>query len=981
MTNEGAYRFSSFRLDSQNWRLRKNNEFRPLRPKTFAILRHLLDNAGQLVTKEDLFAAIWPGIKVENSALRVCMNELRQALEDDPHRPRFVETVHRLGYRFIAPVAVSDDHEEEPARLTPPPPVIVGREPELAQLLESWERAGSGKRQIVAIAGEPGIGKTTLLEMLIASPQIAGSAYIGRGQCADQYGEGGAYFPIFEAIQQICSGPSGKDAREALLTEAPNWAALMPRLSSPEMPNGDVPDQQPSAAQMISEMNAALSAIAAIRPVILICEDLHLADLPTIDLISYLARRRDPVRLMLVVTYRNSGARRDPARLGAISRELRSNPQCKALRLRGLTETDVADYILRRTDRPPSEKLVAQVHRRTGGNALFVNAIVDHFESKAGSSRQWPDDLRELGIPDNVQAMIEQQIVELPEDDQKLLKLASVAGAPGFEFSAAALAAAFEEDGASPGQDQIEERCEQLTRRISFLRATGVAQWPDGTIAAGYAFGHALYQEVLYDALNAGQRARAHLKIARRLQQAYGAKAGTTAIELAMHFERGGDNRQAAQYYNGAADVMISMGAAREALVQVEKGLDLLTSVPRDNARMQLELRLEATRMIAMIANRFHTSKIEATVERMSDLVEDLGSWGVQMLLVQGTARLVLAPMESRAAEVLIKAGLRKAETGSTRIPDAELFPLQSLAHGVLTTACMMQGKYRNAVQHAERAIETYDPNYQVPSNNSKVHSTAECAASKWFLGYPDQARKLAIEAVDFADQLPNAPALSFALARAATVFSFCRDSTRTFELIDRLLAFTADKDAGTWRSWGLFLRGALRAGTGSPSEGCRIMRGALADLDSRDGRNRPTDTTHARAILKHAEVDAGLLRPHEAMAPIQESIDECTRTGTNGMLPDMYRIMGLLKVAEENTNPNARSEAEKFFRKAIDIAHEQSARSPELRAALDLCRLWQRQGKAAQAGKLLSPLYKRFTEGHDTLDLKEAKALLAELR
>ena len=158
-------------------------------------------------------------------------------------------------------------------------------------------------------------------------------------------------------------------------------------------------------------------------------------------------------------------------------------------------------------------------------------------------------------------------------------------------------------------------------------------------------------------------------------------------------------------------------------------------------------------------------------------------------------------------------------------------------------------------------------------------------------------------------------------------------------------------------------------------------MRGALADLDSRDRNNRPNNTTHARATLKHAEVGAGLLRPHEAMPAIQEIIDECTQTGTNGMLSDMYRLMGLLKVAEESTNSNAQTEAEKFFRKAIDTAHEQSARSSELRAALDLCRLWQRQGKTAQASKLLSPLYKRFTEGHDTLDLKEAKTLIAELK
>src|SRR5215472_14914594 len=145
MPNQRPYRFSSFRLDPQTWRLRKNDELRPLRPKTFAILRYLLDNAGRLVTKEDLFSAVWPGIKVENSALRVCMNELRQALEDDPHRPRFVETVHRLGYRFIAPVTAVDDEGSEPERAAAPAPaVIVGRQKEMSLLTECWERAMAG---------------------------------------------------------------------------------------------------------------------------------------------------------------------------------------------------------------------------------------------------------------------------------------------------------------------------------------------------------------------------------------------------------------------------------------------------------------------------------------------------------------------------------------------------------------------------------------------------------------------------------------------------------------------------------------------------------------------------------------------------------------------------------------------------------------------------------------------------------------------
>src|SRR5579885_2974762 len=306
MAEEKAYRFAPFRLDPANWRLRKNNEFRALRPKTFAILRHLLDNAGRLVTKDDLLRTVWPGVKVENSALRVCMNELRQVLEDDPHRPRFVETVHRLGYRFIASVDLSDEEEDEPAHFARPQPVVF-------------------------IAGEPGVGKTTLVYKFLAMPLASGFARIGRGQCADQYGNGEAYLPVFEAIATICNGRKGKDARRILMREAPDWSAQMPWLRSVDGPNNGAPARQPSQARMLRELAVALATIASARPVVLVFEDLHLSDRATAEAIAYLAKRRDPVRLMIVGTYRSAGTRRDPARLAAMARDLRDRGQCQIL--------------------------------------------------------------------------------------------------------------------------------------------------------------------------------------------------------------------------------------------------------------------------------------------------------------------------------------------------------------------------------------------------------------------------------------------------------------------------------------------------------------------------------------------------------------------------------------------------------------------------------------------------------------------------
>jgi len=977
MTEQKAYRFSSFRLDPATWRLRKNNEFRPLRPKTFAILRYLLDNAGRLVTKEDLYAAVWPGLKVEQSALRVCMNELRQVLDDSPRRPRFVETVHRRGYRFIAPVDLTDNEDDEPARLVRAQPIIVGREAEMSRLLESWEIALSGTPQVVFLVGEPGVGKTTLLESFLAAPLVAGFARVGKGHCADQYGKSEAYLPVFDAITQICSGPKGRDARKAFFRDAPGWAAHMPGLRGADSPAADGASHA-SPGLMLAEMAATIGRIAPTRPVMLVFEDLHLADQATTELIAYLARRRDPVRLMIVGTFRNTQPRRDPARLTAVTRDLQARKQCQVIRLHGLDESAVADYLNRRINRPLSQKLLSQVCRRTGGNPLFMTAIVDHME--ALGARAWPDDLRELGVPDTVHAMIEQQIEDLPEDDQKFLKTASIAAAVGFEFSSAALAAALENDPSASQQDRIEERCEALTRRLNFLHATGISRWPDGTIAATYAFGHALYQEVLYGMNSAGYRARTHLRIANRLQNAFAAKSTAVASELSAHFERGGEFRRAAECLNDAIDTMISRGASLLALRETERALELLHRAPDENNRVHAELRLEATRGIGLVTGGGSSERIDACVQRMSVLAQEAGNWAVHMLLVQGITRFNDAPSERRAALAMIKTGLRQAESAPKESAEAGLVPLQSIGHTALSIACNQRGEFRDAIAHAHKAIETYDPAYQPPSFDSRVFSIAEEAVAHWSLGFPDQARRRALEAIDAAEKISRAPVLVYALARGATVFGLCQDFAKANAIVDRLITFAADKDLSTMRAWGYFLRGALRSWMGAPDEACRIMRPALAELDSPAERRRAGDTTTARLTFCQAEFLAGLLRPHEAIARLTRIVEDALQMASEGSLADAYRLMGVITLSQEPGNSGTAREAEKLFHKAIQTAHEQGSQSLELRVALDLAALFHRQGKTVEAKQLLSGIYQRFTEGHDTGDLKAAANLLARL-
>lgn len=235
MSSFDSVSFPPFHLDSsgQLWR---GEEERVLRPKTLAVLHYLVQQAGQVVSKDELLSAVWPEVIVSEAVLTVCINELRQALADDSRHPRFIATVHRRGYRFIAPLRsappVASAKLQGPSTLPlqvsslqPQASIVVGREAELEQLQQWWELARSGQRQVVFIAGEPGIGKTTLVDCFLArisqARAHAHEFWIGRGQCVEQYGEGEAYLPVLEALGQLCRGPEGQPVREVLHRYAP----------------------------------------------------------------------------------------------------------------------------------------------------------------------------------------------------------------------------------------------------------------------------------------------------------------------------------------------------------------------------------------------------------------------------------------------------------------------------------------------------------------------------------------------------------------------------------------------------------------------------------------------------------------------------------------------------------------------------------------------------------------------------------------
>ena len=285
--------FDPFCLDLANVCLLKGSQTIKLRPKAFAVLDHLLGRAGQLVTKEELLDAVWPGTFVGEAVLKVAVRQVREALDDDPAAPRFIETAHRRGYRFIGEIAgnvpapASDRKSSQPLAADFSQRV-VGRDAALSRLRSWMDKMLRGERQIVFVTGEAGIGKTALVDTFVRSIASDRNIRIVRGQCMEQYGTSEAYLPVLEAIGRLCREEG--QVVDLLRVHAPMWLLQMPSLVS--APDRELLSREVSGAtreRMLREMGEALEALTSDLPLVLILEDLHWSDYSTLDLISYLA--------------------------------------------------------------------------------------------------------------------------------------------------------------------------------------------------------------------------------------------------------------------------------------------------------------------------------------------------------------------------------------------------------------------------------------------------------------------------------------------------------------------------------------------------------------------------------------------------------------------------------------------------------------------------------------------------------------------
>jgi DNA-binding winged helix-turn-helix (wHTH) protein/predicted ATPase len=1008
-----VWRFGTFWLEVGNEQLWRGEQTLSLKPKALAVLRYLIEHAGQLVTKEALFQAVWPDTVVSEAVLTTCMREIRQVLGDDAKAPQFVETVHRRGYRFIAPLLpsqpvsssklqVSSSRPKPTSNPQSPTLSFVGRDAELAQLYSWLERALSGERQIVFVTGEPGIGKTTLVEAFLAQIAADGRVWIGRGQCIEHYGAGEAYLPVLEALGRLCREPGGGHLIEFLGQHAPTWLVQMPALlSATDLETQQRKTHGATRERMLREMAEAVEALTAERPLVLWLEDLQWSDVSTLDWLSSLARRREPARLLLIGTYRPVEVIVSQRPLKAVKQELQLHRQCVELPLGCLSEGEVAKYLAMRFASPsavpgegrsegsspsPVHGLARLIHQRTDGNPLFMVNVADYLvarEMVVEERGQWKLAVRreeaQAVVPEDIRQLIERQIERLSPEDQRVLEAASVAGA---EFSAAAVAAGV---GAEVGE--VEEQCGKLARRGQFLRISGMSEWPDGTVAARYSFIHALYQEVIYNRMPSGRRQRVHQQIGEREEVAYGERAREIAAELAVHFERGRDYRKGTRYLQHAAENAIRRSAYLEAISHLTKGLELLKLLPDTPERTQQELTLQvALGSLLGMTKGFAAPEVETAYVRARELCQQVEATPQLFWVLFGLCGFYVLRAELQTARGPAEQLLTMAQR--TQEP-----ALLGRAHYVLGCVLSSLGELTLALEHLEQGSALYDPQQRHSYRagpDSRVLCLSHAAFVLWLLGYPDQALKRSHEALTLARELSHSFSLATALNMATVLHQVRREIQAVQEWAEATITPSTEQGFAILLAIGTTLRGWALAEQGQGEEGIAQMRqGLVAYRATGTEVHRP----YFLALLAEVYRKAGQIE--EGLNALAEALATVHKTGERYYEAELYRLKGTLTLqsktsrkqvtgkskASRDKSEDTDPQAEACFLKAIEIARRQSAKSLELRATVSLARLWQNQGKKEEARQMLAEIYGWSTEGFDTADLKEARELLVELK
>ncbi|GAB3759823.1 hypothetical protein GCM10028796_07400 [Ramlibacter monticola] len=955
VSNPVRVRFVEFELDEANASLLRDGKPLALAPTPFALLCALARQPGTLLTKDALLDEVWGHQFVSESVLKTAVSDLRMALGDDPRQPRLIETVPRRGYRFIANPSAFAPRSPPPAQAQGPAQdasFFIGRADALARLERAWQAAADGQRRLVWVAGEPGIGKTTLIDRFASG---LGDIACARGQCVEHYGTGEPYLPVLEALADLCRRDSALPA--LLRAVAPTWLLQLPWLSSAEEREAlrrELAGVGPE--RMLREMGELLDRYAERRPLLLVIEDLHWSDRSTIHLLDYLARRRGGARIMWLASFRLAEVVAGDHPLNRVRHELRLQRLCEEIVLDPFSETEIADYVAGQAQGfAADEGFVHALHERTDGVPLFVaSVLVDVIARAAQGGGALPGDaLAKLPVPENLAGIIDHFLARLDVEERAMLATAAVCGS---EFRAETVAQALERDAG-----WVAEACERLARGHMWVTAPrrggeDVAPEPP------YAFRHAFFREILYERTPATARAQVHRKVGAALEAERARGRALPAAELAMHFDRGRDPAAALRYYAQAAEAALMQLSPVECMELTGRALLLLDQATDVAERDSLDITLSTLRGVAAFQAHGVGSEAKDALRRAYLLLDRVPQHPARGQLLHGLGFLL--SIRGEYAEALEVTQRAVALSATTQDPV------------LLLTACtvegevhMMQGRPRRARAAIERALPALDAADTVPDLGfvaaPQVMLLAQLAVQLLHLGMPRQARALLRQAHARAQQLRQPMAQMVVLWFDALLEVRLGNGESVARLADELQALVEEFGLGQGRAAAGFFRGWAQARRGEALDGYRVIREAYERNTASGMRAGGSEVLGyaAEALLLAGEADAAEGQLREALRFVE----------THG--ERVYLAQLLLTQAAIARARGQAAAAEASVRSALQEARAQEAPWHELVALVALCE----HGEAKPAErKALAALLEALPEAAETPPAARARALLA---
>lgn len=960
-----------------------------LRPKTAALLQYLVQRTGEVVLKTDLIRAVWSDAVVAEATLFSSIRELRHALGDDARSPRFIETVHGRGFRYVGEPPTPT---LPPAR-TPAPgsrlvPGLYGREIHLDILFAQLEKARSGERATVFVSGEAGLGKTTLIEAFRSCVRAADpDVILARGACFASESGGLGFQPIIDALEDLGRTVHGERVLQLVRNHLPEWLPQMPTLSA--LADEATLAEKPSQSTLRGALRGiclTLERLSKDAPLIVILEDVHLSDHSTVDLLGMLAQRREPARLLILCTCRPSELmlRNHPMR--AVKQSLEVRRQALDLALDPLGPTALTAWL---EDRFPggsvARGLTRVVHERSDGNPLFVTSLIDHAMAQGWISQQpegWclrvePAHAR-AAVPATVREAIHIQVDSLPAETQRILEAASVEGK---EFTAHPVAAALQ------GSAELVECVSlQLARARSFVRMTETADSAGGPTDMRFEFVHQLYSDVLYERLTPALRTRLHQRIGLHLEATLGARAEERAAELARHFEHAGDVRRAINYHRAAAHRATFRMAQREAVEHLRRALSLLDRLSdgvegmREAAALHLLL---GTNLVAM--NGHTTDEVGEVYRSARDQAVQAGDPLLSLRALGGLASHHLTRAEFREArlsageirDVMAALGLPDTLTAVARIPllQCDLYAgrLAAVLEGCerVTPALTQVGVPDLASMQHEFSVLWVD--YRVILLDLEAIALSLSGSLHEGLARSHEASVRVAELKRGNSGRPLAATQTYHLLNLALLHELRREPERVVEAAEEAVLMA--QDHGIWyvRALALASLGAAQHSLGRTEVGlASIEEGLRVYADTRASLTRSHSLGLYAAILSQQD------RRYEALAALYSAMEHIESTGERVFEAEVWRIKG--SILARSRMERHRADAEESFRTAVRVAAEQGSLVYLLYASLDLAQMLVDDERRAEAVVVLSTAVDGFAGQPEFPALGEARALARSL-